>query len=123
MGLDQEFRVRQRGRDDYEELAYFRKVNFLHGFIETVVLDNQPTNTDDIALSTDVLKDLIHRCESVLANHNRAPLLLPTREGFFFGNYNYDEWYFKDVQNVLDAARKALAMQLEGAEVVYWSWW
>ena len=123
MGLDQEFRVRQRGRDDYEQLAYFRKVNFLHHFIETVVLDNQPTNTDDIDLSTDTLKDLIDRCESVLANHDIAALLLPTASGFFFGSTDYDEWYFRDVERVLEAARKALAMQLEGAEVVYWSWW
>ena len=34
-------------------------------------------------------------------DHSKADELLPTADGFFFGNTNYDEWYYNDVKNTI----------------------
>ena len=34
----------------------------------------------------------------VLADDTMAKLLLPTAEGFFFGNTDYNEWYWEDLE-------------------------
>ena len=45
------------------------------------------------------LEDLVSRCDKVLADHSLAEELLPTTSGFFFGSTDYDEWYYKDVED------------------------
>lgn len=45
----------------------------------------------------------------VIKNPALAQKLLPTGEGFFFGSYEYDEWYYKDLQDtkkILESAVK-----------------
>lgn len=37
-----------------------------------------------------------------------AKELLPTVQGFFFGSYEYDEWYYSDVKDTYDITKKIL---------------
>lgn len=57
-----------------------------------------------------------------IANPEVAKALLPTREGFFFGSYRYDEYYIEDLYRTRDILEKALAVPDE-MEVLYSSSW
>lgn len=96
MGLDIYFRkVCKR------EVGHFRKVNFLVKFFESRY-KQEISNCEPITVSEDDIIELRSRCKNVLENHELAPSLLPTTNGFFFGSTAYDDWYFKDVQSVLE---------------------
>jgi len=38
----------------------------------------------------------------------QPPEILPPTEGFFFGEYEYDEWYFKELKNTIDQLNRIL---------------
>jgi len=57
----------------------------------------------------------------VIEKPELAEKLLPTQEGFFFGNTAYDEYYFQDVKDTVNQLQKALV--LEFPEFVYQSSW
>lgn len=84
-----------------ERAMYWRKANAIHRFFVEQVQDGN----DDCGryyVSTEVMQDLLKRCQRVLDNHDLAQELLPTQSGFFFGSTEYDEWYFKDLQNTIN---------------------
>ena len=87
----------------WDEVAYFRKVNFLIPFF------GYEENCSNIEIDKYQVEDLIEACNEVLANHDKASFLLPTQEGFFFGSTDYDDWYFDDVQNVKEKFEEILA--------------
>lgn len=98
--------------------AYWRKANQIHRWI----LENTNQEDDDcrkIYIDGDKLKELVAVCEEVLADHSKAPELLPTQEGFFFGSYEYDEWYFQDLENTI----RQLKDVKEDEEYVYQASW
>lgn len=78
----------------WNEVAYFRKVNFLIPFF------GYEENCSNIEIDKYQVEDLIEACNEVLANHDKASFLLPTETGFFFGSTDYDDWYFDDVKSV-----------------------
>ena len=87
----------------WNEVAYFRKVNFLIPFF------GYEENCSNIEIDKYQVEDLIEACKEVLANHDKASFLLPTQTGFFFGSTDYDDWYFDDVQNVKEKFEEILA--------------
>jgi hypothetical protein len=46
----------------------------------------------------------------VIEDNSRAVLLLPTWDGFFFGNTDYNEWYYNDVVDTIKIIEKALTL-------------
>ena len=81
--------------------AYWRKANQIHGWFVKNVQDN----VDDCGsyrVSRDNLQALVDLCRKVLANRELAAELLPPNEGFFFGGYEYDDYYFDDLQRTAD---------------------
>ena len=78
----------------WNDVAYFRKVNFLIPFF------GYEENCSNIEIDKYQVEDLIEACKEVLANHDKASFLLPTQAGFFFGSTDYDDWYFDDVESV-----------------------
>ena len=94
------------------EVAYFRKVNLLMVFFD------YEGNCEYKVISQGEIEDLIDRCNRVLADHELAETLLPTTSGFFFGSTDYDEWYFRDVEEVRDTFQKILDETNFGNEVV-----
>tara|TARA_Y100000310_G_C20214788_1_gene593024 strand:+ start:70 stop:468 length:399 start_codon:yes stop_codon:yes gene_type:complete len=132
MGLDQ-FAYAGIG-DEKEEIAYWRKHNRLHGWMEDLYRDRgNEVNEDEGGFGNDfncvpvqlTLSDL-EQLEAHVEGKS-----LPETGGFFFGNDSYDYedenknadgGYFHkeiDLQFIADA-RKAIA---EGKEVYYDSWW
>ena len=79
-------------------VAYFRKVNFIFAYFQNI---DYMIDESFAFMPKHVCLDLIDRCKKVLANHKLAKKLLPTQSGFFFGSTEYDDWYFRDVEDCL----------------------
>ena len=88
--------------------AYWRKANAIHGWILRNTVGEDNDNCQPIEIEGNQLVDLINDCKTVLEDHSKAEKLLPVMEGFFFGSYEYDEWYFEYLENTIK--------QLEGIE-------
>lgn len=90
-----------------EEGCYWRKANQIHKwFVDNI--QNGVDNCGDYYVSTKNLQKLLDVCKEVKANPDKAPELLPTQEGFFFGNTEYDEWYFENIDYTIEQLSKIL---------------
>jgi hypothetical protein len=83
-----------------EEVGYWRKDNHIHQWF----VDNVQDGEDDCQkywVSEDDLKKLKQTCEEVLKDPSKKEDLLPTEEGFFFGDTDYDEYYFVGLETTI----------------------
>ena len=83
--------------ENFEFLAYFRKVNFLFEFFSGSLNEEETTEV----ITKGEMEELIEKCEFVLNNRDKASEILPTCDGFFFGSLDYDDYYFESVAKVL----------------------
>lgn len=83
-----------------EDAGYWRKANGIHRwFVENVQDGEDNCGTYDFEFGElDKLRTL---CKAVLDDHSKAEELLPTESGFFFGGTEYDEWYFKELEETV----------------------
>jgi len=84
-----------------EEVGYWRKANQIHNWF----VENVQNGTDDCKsyyVYTEKLEELSDNCKAVLADHSKAEKLIPTQLGFFFGNTDYDEWYFDQLEETVE---------------------
>lgn len=111
-------------RTDENTLAYWRKANQVHSyFIRTC----HPNHIEDdgwgnVLVGSEVLPDLYERCRQIVTEPHRAPELLPTTEGFFFGSTNYDEFYMQDIKETI-AVLEAVRDQPPLGAPIYYRWW
>ena len=119
MGLDIYFEKRKiKSNEKPVEVAYFRKVNFLVGYFD------YEENCSYKTISKSEIVELLDRCQEVLDNHLSASELLPVQEGFFFGSYDYDKWYFEDVREVQKTFTKLLEeINFNEEELLMYCWW
>jgi hypothetical protein len=102
----------KKGDDDYnfinpekvkyieEEIGYWRKANHIHKwFVENVQDGIDECQESHVGIGD--LKSLLCLCKEVLENRDKASSLLPTQSGFFFGDTQYDEYYFGDVEHTV----------------------
>lgn len=83
------------------EFMYWRKANAIHKWF----VDNVQEGNDDCGeyyLTEENLVSLRDTCRAVLEDRSQAATLLPAQGGFFFGNTDYDDGYFDDVERTLD---------------------
>jgi hypothetical protein len=59
----------------------------------------------------------------VLDNRKLAKKLLPPNEGFFFGGYEYDDYYFSELQRTADELAKLLEAVDDNWSFEYQSSW
>lgn len=119
MGLDIYFSKRKS-----TEVGYFRKVNFLVNFFKKRGFDVE--NQTPLKILKEDAEDLLFYCNEVLKDHSNAPKLLPTMSGFFFGNTEYNDDYFEDVENVKKYLESTLIPEfenLENDETIYFETW
>lgn len=80
------------------KVGQWRKANQIHNwFVKNV--QNGEDDCRKYYVSKDQLQRLLDTCITVL-NERKAETseeLLPTASGFFFGNTDFDEWYYTDV--------------------------
>ena len=118
-----ELRPEETVRNIEVRLGYWRKANAIHKWF----VDNVQEGTDDCSsywVSSERLVELRDRCQRILDFKHLAAGQLPTTEGFFFGSTEYDEWYFKDIENTRDIIIRALELQESGGwDIEYQSSW
>ena len=103
-----------------EEIGYWRKANQIHQwFVENV--QNGVDNCGEYCVSKGQLEDLLEICIKILNDNSLAEELLPTASGFFFGGTEYDEWYFKDIENTIEVLKEALSS--DSGDFYYSSSW
>lgn len=118
----------KRERINYitEEVGYWRKSNQIHKWF----VDNVQEGEDDCKeyhVDESQLEELLGLCKYVLANKELAEKLLPAQSGFFFGGTEYDEWYFKDLEQTVQIIETLLSERDEhgylGGDIYYQSSW
>jgi hypothetical protein len=97
-----------------EEIAYWRKFNHLHGWMEALYREKG---------GTDEFNCVYVRLEQ--ADLNRLKDALDTRKlvhtpGFFFGTSEWDDLHIIHTEEFIQDAKQAL---LDGDAVFYYSWW
>jgi hypothetical protein len=103
------------------EAMYWRKSNAIHQWFVNNIQDGND-DCGDYYVEKSQLEELLKIVSDVLNDHNKASDLLPTQSGFFFGDTNYDEYYFKDLENTKNELTKLLAID-DGGEFEYHSSW
>jgi hypothetical protein len=128
MGLDmyltsrsENERAKANDYADWAELAYWRKFNALHAWFVRNVQDD----VDDCGgyvVSQTKLSELVEVLKKL--QQTRDTSLLPTQSGFFFGDTNYDEWYWRRVASAIDTLSEILTtFDFENEELLYTSSW
>lgn len=115
MGLDITITVKGTERD-------FRKRNWLIPFVEKAI-GSEVENCERYGLSKETMLDLLERIDKVLEDHSLAEELLPTRSGFFYGHTEYDEWYFKDLQDAKEKLEEDVKSMDDDDSASFWCWW
>ena len=104
-----------------EQVMYWRKSNGIHHWF----VENVQKGVDDCGtyyVEGSQLEDLVSLCEDAIGNPDEAHEFLPSVPGCFFGSTEYDEWYFQDLQDTVDALRKVLAEEGLGDFYYHSSW-
>ena len=108
------------------QVAYWRKVNSVHKWF----VDNVQNGVDDCGeyrVTREQLMQLRTLCNSIYKDKNlsMAHVGLPTQDGFFFGNTEYDEYYFADLEDTAKQIDFVLENypDEEGWSFVYYSSW
>ena len=100
-----------------EEIGYWRKFNALHRWF----VENVQEGKDDCKqywVSQKALTDLLEVLKKVAASRNRlvenltdtdtAETNLPTVGGFFFGDTDYNEYYYDQVESTIEIIEEAV---------------
>lgn len=120
------------GLDMYLERAtdvgYWRKANQIHNWFDKLAkekgYENGVENCARISVYKEDLLELRGLCERVLENHDLAEELLPTQSGFFYGSTEYDEWYFRDLEDTIEIIDKTIKeTNWETDRILYRAWW
>jgi hypothetical protein len=91
------------------ETGYWRKANHIHRWF----VENVQDGTDDCRcyhISRAQLTTLLELCQRVLGFRHLANELLPTSDGFFFGNTQYDDWYYDHIESTITIIERSLAL-------------
>ena len=99
----------------------WRKANAIHKFFVDEVQDGND-NCERHYVSRETLQELLDRITTILdiktpvAREMKAEELLPTdNEGCFFGTEEYDDWYYKDLEDTKKTLEKVFEYE-ENAE-------
>lgn len=97
-------------------VGYWRKANAIHQWI----VDNCAGGEDDcrpITMSREDVQNLRNACLEVLIDKSKAPQILPTSDGFFFGSTDYDDWYMESIKYTADLLQGVLKLLEEHGDV------
>lgn len=88
--------------------GYWRKANAIHGwFVRNV--QNDEDECKEHYVTREQLIALQEACQDVLANPSKALDILPPTQGFFFGGYEIDDYYWhylKETEALIGALLK-----------------
>jgi hypothetical protein len=106
-----------------EEVGYWRKANQIHNWFVNHV-QNGVDDCGSYLVTKKQLQELYDTVDAVMLNPERAMELLPTRPGFFFGSYDYDEYYYRDLSQTAEILDSILThTNFETETIKYQSSW
>ena len=118
MGLDITMKI--TGNGDSEKS--FRKVNLLIPWVERT-LGVTVEDCEEYELTKKEVESLLADVDTVIADISKAPELLPTREGFFFGSTKYGDWYKQDLEQIKTDVGDLVHHMAPDDTVTFWAWW
>lgn len=119
MGLDMCLNI--AGEED--ELIYWRKANQIFKWFETHCANGEIENCVPVPVTEYDLLQLLEDINVVLDDNSKAPELLPTQEGFFFGDTSYDEYYFDELVRTRNNIKIIRGMITEETKLEFVAWW
>jgi len=113
---------RKKRADENEDvtLMYWRKANQIHRYFAEGVEED---NCVPIEVTQNDIVDLIDKCMDILDRRDTAKELLPTGAGFFFGNVEYNDYYFSDIRDTLEGLSNVLKVIEPNDELYYYAWY
>ena len=127
IGVEPDFEKRFNGsslvaKEISLDAMYWRKANAIHGWFVNVVQDGED-NCKEYEVDREQLETLRDLCKDILEHPDdeRETDLEPT-EGFFFGSYKKDEWYYQDLKDTVEGLDKVLALPDEYSFSYQSSW-
>jgi len=115
IGVEPDFEKRFNGsslvaKEISLDAMYWRKANAIHGWFVNVVQDGED-NCKEYEVDREQLETLRDLCKDILEHPDdeRDEDLEPT-QGFFFGSYKKDEWYYQDLKDTVEGLDKVLAL-------------
>ena len=107
-----------------EEVAYWRKANCIHRWFVENVQDCKDDCQEHRPITKEDLQKLKNDCKAVLNNPALAEEVLPTMPGFFFGDTEYDEWYFETIERTSELCEELIEeTDFDEYELYYRSSW
>lgn len=130
MGLDMFLFKVKKGQKPTEkntnEVAYWRKANMIRQWF----VDYTDYNVEDDCvyhkITQDDLRELMTTCVDVLAirDDSFSAAELPTSSGFFFGDTEYNEYYYDDVASTIKQLVDVFqTTDWDEDDVYYYEWW
>jgi hypothetical protein len=91
------------------DVAYWRKANQVHDWFVQRVQGGED-NCQKYFVSIEDVRSLVATCEELLVKRDpeQAEEELPTTSGFFFGNTEYNDWYWQDLEDTVNQLRPVL---------------
>lgn len=126
MGLDMYLQKRDKstGKIVDNEVMYWRKANQIREWIVNNAGYDRQNNCVEFPLSKETLIRLRDDCKRVIDNKELAREILPTRSGFFFGDIEYNDWYFDDIRTTYVKLKEILrTTDFDKYEILYFEWW
>jgi hypothetical protein len=118
-------RVDKMGKNHWSiitDVWYLRKANAIHNWF----VQNAQDGVDDCGIYPidDVLQSFIDDASLVLTGTYKPTDIMPTKEGFFFGGTDYDEWYYRDLKRTKRQFNRLLSKSRKGKWKYYYhsSW-
>lgn len=106
-----------------EQVAYWRKANQIRGWFSEL-LGEESNGVCKGKVSKENIESLLNTCKQVLADHSLAEKLLSVTEGFFFGSYEYDEYYFEQIKETVEICERVLKeFDFNTNYLIYDEWW
>ncbi len=99
-----------------EEIGYWRKANSVHNWFVQECADGKD-ECQKIFVEKEKLQELYKIvCDILTAKESKTPeeakevalKKLPPTQGFFFGSYDIDEWYWQDMKQTKEILEDAL---------------
>lgn len=121
MGLDMQIMNGDR------EVFYWRKQNHIHDWFCKRLNNGDEINLlDDCRyLKKDDFEEFVKTAKEILEDHDKAEDLMPRVGGFYFGDKEYNEFYFESLTNTVRWFEQIIEDWDEECEnkYKYTAWW
>ncbi len=119
MGLD--MYLERTRNNQKEEVGYWRKANQIFGWIVNKYPEAHECN--EVELTMEDLKELLKTCVDALGDEVKAKELLPPMQGFFYGTYKIDKWYWGDIKGTINMITGVICNHEEDDVITFVASW